>query len=90
MGVSNYPEQNTANDRKATRKIPRIDLYSLTLTLLVGIGRILAQDKLLYQGIGEPAPGVDGRAGENQSWPAIAWRMVEVCKSARDQIAANT
>jgi hypothetical protein len=90
MSIANYPEQNTVIDRKATRKIPRIDLYSLALTLLVGIGRILAEDKLLYQGIGEPAPGVDGRAGENQAWPAIARRIVEVCKGARDQIAAYT
>jgi hypothetical protein len=64
-------------------------LLSQALTLLVRIGRILAQDKLLYQGIGESAPGVDERTGENQSWPAIARRIVEVCKGARDQIAAN-
>jgi hypothetical protein len=47
-------------------------LPSPALTLLVGVGRILAQDKLLYQAIGEPAPGVDERVGENQSRPAIA------------------
>jgi hypothetical protein len=64
-------------------------LLSQALTLLVRIGRILVQDKLLYQGIGESAPVVDERAGENQSWPAIARRIIEVCKGARDQIAAN-
>jgi hypothetical protein len=62
---------------------------SLVLTLLVGIGRILAQNELLYQAVGEPPAGVDERVGENQSRPTIAWRIVEVCKSARDQIAAN-
>ena len=60
------------------------------LILLVRIGRVLAQDELLYQGIREPAPGIDERVGENQSWPAIARRIVEVCKGGRDQIAANT
>jgi hypothetical protein len=47
-------------------------LPSPAVALLVGVGRILAQDKLLYQAIGEPAPGVDERVGENQSRPAIA------------------
>ncbi len=76
--------------RKALQLAASSDaLLSQALTLLVRIGRILVQDKLLYQGISEPAPGVDKRAGENQSWSAIARRIVEVCKGARDQIAAD-
>jgi len=65
------------------------DLRSRALTSLVRIGRVLVQDKLLYQRIGKSTPGVDECAGENQSWPAIAWRIVEVCKGTRDQIATN-
>lgn len=50
---------------------------SLRLSHLpVRIGRVLAQDELLYQGIGDPAPGVDESARENQSRSAIARRMV--------------
>jgi hypothetical protein len=50
---------------------------------------VLVQDKRLYQSTDESAPRVDERAKENQSWPAIAWRIIEICKKARDLAATH-
>ena len=53
------------------------------------IGRVLAQDELLDQVVEDAGAGVDGSTREDQSRPAIARRVVDVCERARNEIAAN-
>ena len=76
---SHYSSGATALAREGTSQAD-----PLLQTLLVRIGRELMQNKLLYQGIGQAASGVDGGAGEDQSGPAIAWWIVEVVQRGRD------
>jgi hypothetical protein len=60
------------------------------LNLPVRVGCVLPQDELLDQGVGESAAGVDESAGKDQSWSAIARRIVKICERGRDQVAANS
>jgi hypothetical protein len=62
--------------------------YSL-LILFGRIAGVLAQDKLLYEVVGELAADVDEYVREDQSWSAIARRIVGVCEGSRNQTAAN-
>ena len=60
------------------------------LVPLIGVARMLAQDELLYQGVGDSSSGVDGEGGEDQSWSSIAIWIVEICERRRDQVATHT
>lgn len=59
------------------------------LVPLIGVARMLAQDELLYQGVGDSSPRVDGKGGEDQSRSSIAIRIVEICEGRCDQIATH-
>ena len=59
-----------------------VDLWDWPPPLLVAfissVVGVLAQEKLLYQGVGDSSAGVDEEAGEDDSWSAIAIRIIEV------------
>jgi hypothetical protein len=50
---------------------------------------VLAQDELLYQGVGDSTTGVDEKAGDDYSWPTIAIRIVGIREGGSDQIATH-